>query len=202
MRVIVPFDAEAPKTRLAPVLDPDERATFARVVLGDVLAALRGADRDPEVYATAPVDVDAPVTVDDRALDPLVGSLAAEGPLAVVMADLALATPTAIDRLFAPDADLVFAPGRGGGTNAIVARHTEFRPDYHGVSIRDHRRIADDIGASLAEVDSFRLATDVDDPEDLPEVLLHGEGSAADWLRDRGFELDAGDGRVTAQRRE
>jgi len=49
-------------------------------------------------------------------------------------------------------------------------------------------------------VDSFRLATDVDDPTDLAEVLLHGEGEAADWLEARGFEASFDDGRVTVSR--
>jgi 2-phospho-L-lactate guanylyltransferase len=118
------------------------------------------------------------------------------------MADLALATPTALDRLFVPETDVVLTPGRGGGTNAVVARHPDFRVDYHGASIRDHRTIAADVDASLATVDSYRLATDVDEPDDLVEVLLHGEGRAADWLRDRGFEVVARDGRVEARRNE
>jgi 2-phospho-L-lactate guanylyltransferase len=72
--------------------------------------------------------------------------------------------------------------------------------DYHGASIRDHRRIAAAVGAPVAEVDSRVLATDIDEPADLAEVLVHGEGAAADWLRDAGFELAAEDGRVTATR--
>jgi 2-phospho-L-lactate guanylyltransferase len=116
------------------------------------------------------------------------------------MADLALATPAALDSLFAPDADVVLAPGRGGGTNALVVRHPAFRVDYHGASIRDHRAIAADVGAETATVDSFRLATDVDEPADLVEVLLHTDGRAAAWLRDAGFSVVANDGRTTVTR--
>jgi 2-phospho-L-lactate guanylyltransferase len=46
----------------------------------------------------------------------------------------------------------------------------------------------------------MRLSTDVDEPTDLVEVLLHGEGEAAAWLRAAGFELDAGEGRVGVDR--
>jgi 2-phospho-L-lactate guanylyltransferase len=46
----------------------------------------------------------------------------------------------------------------------------------------------------------MRLASDVDEPADLVEVLLHGEGEAAAWLREAGFELDAGEGRVGIDR--
>jgi len=203
MRVVVPFGADRPKSRLSPVLDPEERQVLARTMLDDVLDALASAGHEPTVVATAPVECDAPVEVDDRPLTDAVDDRlpdVGDEPVAVVMADLALATPEALDRLFAPDADVVFAPGRGGGTNALVVRHPDFHVDYHGASIRDHREIARTVGAGRATVDSFRLATDVDEPADLVEVLLHAEGRAATWLREAGFTVTATDGRVEATR--
>jgi 2-phospho-L-lactate guanylyltransferase len=202
MRVVVPFDARRPKTRLSPVLDGDERAAFARAMLADVLDAVRAAGGDPSVLATAPVDVEVPVTVDERPLTPSVNDALdrTDGRVAVVMADLALATPAALERLFAADGEVVLVPGRGGGTNALVVDHPEFRVDYHGVSVRDHRRAARAVDATVGAVDSYRLSTDVDDPDDLPEVLLHGDGAAERWLRDAGFELAVEDGRVGLDR--
>ncbi|MFC7076984.1 2-phospho-L-lactate guanylyltransferase [Haloarcula halophila] len=202
MRVVVPVSGSDPKTRLAAVLDTDERLLFAEAMLGDVVETLAAAGYTPDVVATGPIDCPVPVTVDDRGLDPLVNGLLDDtgGDLAVVMADLPLLTTEAVQRLFAPDTDVVLAPGRGGGTNAVVVRHPEFRVDYHGASIRDHRRIAREIGADLAEIDSRRLATDIDEPGDLAEVLLHGDGRAADWLADAGFEVVAEDGRVGVTR--
>jgi len=73
--------------------------------------------------------------------------------------------------------------------------------DFHGASYRDHRRVAREVGADVAVVDSMRLSTDVDEPADLVEVLLHAEGAAAAWLSER-FELDAGEGRVGVVRTE
>jgi 2-phospho-L-lactate guanylyltransferase len=248
MRVVVPFDAVESKTRLAAVLDAEERRAFAEAMLRDVLDALEHLDApaigDPTVLATAEVDVDAPVTVDDRPLTAAVNAVLADADdgadahaddgadahaddgadadaegegdddggagsegragatesTAVVMADLALATPDALARLFEPDADVVLAPGLGGGTNAFVARNPSFRVDYHGASIRDHREAARDLDATVATVDSFRLAADVDEPADLAEVLLHGAGRSAAWLRDAGFELAVDGGRVGAAR--
>lgn len=206
MRVVVPVSGSDPKTRLASVLTPDERRDFTDAMLADVLDALTGAGLEPEVVATAPVDCDAPVTVDERGLDALVDDLLASTvgeageALAIVMADLPLATAESVDRLVSVDGDVVLAPGLGGGTNAFVCRHPDFGVDYHGASIRDHRRIARDAGLDLAEVDSRRLATDIDEPGDLAEVLLHGDGAASDWLADAGFGLSLTDGRVTAVR--
>lgn len=202
MRVLVPFDARTPKTRLSSLLDAGERLALARAMLRDVLETLATCGYEPTVLATGPVDVDAPVTVDDRPLTPAVNAVLAEAdePVAVVMGDLALATPATLEGLFEPDAGVVLVPGLGGGTNALVTRHPGFRVDYHGASFRDHREAAAALDAAVAVVDSFRLSLDVDDPDDLVEVLLHSDGRAATWLREAGVELSVADGRVTAAR--
>ena len=202
MRTVVPVSGAAPKSRLSSVLTADERREFTEAMLSDVVTALESAGRLPDVVSTAPIPCEAPVTVDERGLDALVNDRLAEadGRLAVVMADLPLLTADTVDRLFEPDAAVVLAPGLGGGTNAIVSRHERFRVDYHGVSIRDHRQRAAAIGASLAEVDSRRLAIDIDEPDDLAELLVHGDGAATDWLRDAGFELTVDEGRVGVTR--
>ena len=204
MRTLVPFDASTPKTRLAPLLDAEERRAFARAMLADVLETLEPTRADPVVLATAPIQCPVPVEVDDRPLTGAVNDRLGREPTAVVMADLALATPESVDRLFVPDADVTLVPGRGGGTNALVARDPAFRVDYHGASYRDHRRIAESAGLSVATVDSFRLSTDVDEPADLVEVLLHApDGAAGSWLGGRGFEVtvEGTDERVVARRR-
>jgi len=199
MDVLVPFAAGEPKTRLADVLDPDERASFARAMLLDVCEAVSDAGGEPTVLATEPLECPYPVVVDDRPLTEAVNAHL-EPPMAVVMADLALATPAALRRLFESAAEVALAPGLGGGTNAVLTRHPAFRVDYHDASVRDHRRIARRAGADLATVDSFRLAVDVDEPDDVAEVLLHGEGRAREWLESAGFTVDATDGRVAASR--
>ncbi|MXR39752.1 2-phospho-L-lactate guanylyltransferase [Halobaculum sp. WSA2] len=206
---LVPFAPDRPKTRLSDALDTAERREFAGAMLSDVLAALRAADFSPRLLTTEATGRDVPETVDDRPLTEAVNAALAdhdpspESPLAVVMSDLALATPRAFARLRrdGDDAgDVVIAPGRGGGTNALLVRHPEFRVDYHGASYLDHLRVARRVGASVREVDSRRLATDIDERDDLTEVLLAGDGAARDWLRDAGFRLDAGDGRVSVER--
>jgi 2-phospho-L-lactate guanylyltransferase len=228
--VLVPFDARRPKSRLADTLDERERHAFATAMLEDVLAALAALDLERTVLSTAPLDGaldnaparDVPVVVDDRPLTTAVNARLAgdlvgaaeppvpsrERPVAVVMADLPLATPGALRRLLSGARDaadrpaVTMAPGLGGGTNALCVRDPAFRVDYHGASCRDHREGARDRGLSVATVDSFRLATDVDERADLVEVLLHGEGTARAWLRDAGFELVTGEeGRVRVARR-
>jgi 2-phospho-L-lactate guanylyltransferase len=98
-----------------------------------VLAALAEMDVAP----TMPVDCDVPGVTDRRDLDTSIHDQLAERehPLAVVIADLALATPTALERLLEPNADFVLASGRTGGINAVVVCHPDFRVDDHGASI-------------------------------------------------------------------
>lgn len=202
MRVVVPFDADTPKTRLGNVFDAEERATFATLMLQDVLTSLETVGIEPEVLATGPVSVDVPVRIDERPLTKAVNSIleSTDRSVAIVMADLPLATPNTFERLFETAGQIVLVPGIGGGTNAIIARHPEFRVDYHGLSIRDHRERAHALDIEPTEVDSARLSTDIDERGDLPEMLLRGEGRATDWLGDR-FELVITDGRVDISRR-
>ncbi|GAB3020860.1 2-phospho-L-lactate guanylyltransferase [Natronobiforma cellulositropha] len=217
MYVVVPFSPERPKTRLAPALAADEREALAWAMLADVLEAVRETGHTPTVLTTAPLEpprvpetdhladdlwADLETVVDDRPLSTAVNALleAAEDSAALVMADLALATPDALETLFAADADVAIAPGRGGGTNALVVRHPGFRVDYHGTSYLDHHDRVRAIGASLESVDSFRLATDVDEPADLVEVLVHTDGYASTVLERLGFSLTVTDGRVGLER--
>lgn len=222
MRTLVPFDVRDPNSRLSPVLSPSERRDFARVMLRDVLDAVHGAGGDPHVLATSPLpdalasDLEAPVIVDERPLSTAVGAhLEVDSSdntnpemddrstgTAVVMSDLAIATPTALRRAFVtPDpGEVAAAPGLAGGTNVLVVVHPGFEPDYHGTSFRDHQRAAAAVGAPFRPIDSFRLAVDVDGPDDLPEVLLHGRGRTVDWLTDAGFSVAVTDGRATLER--
>ena len=200
MDVIVPFDAIEPKSRLSPRLSTDERTALAEAMARDVLGAIRDTGHQPTVLSTASVDFDAPTRVDDRPLTEAVNAVlsSSEESVAVVMADLALATPEALQRVFDAPGDVVLVPGRGGGTNVVLARDPSFRVDYHGVSIRDHREAA--AGLDVTEVDSARLSTDIDEPTDLVEVLLHTDGEAAALLQEWGFAVVSRGGRVGVER--
>ncbi|MCU4924542.1 2-phospho-L-lactate guanylyltransferase [Halobacteria archaeon AArc-dxtr1] len=206
MHVVVPYAADTPKTRLEPALDAGERRRLARTMLEDVIRAIRATDREPTVLATGAIQspLGASVTVDDRplteAVNAVLGDRLPEGPVAIVMADLALATPDALGRLFDASGDVVVAPGRGVGTNAIVVRHPSFRVDYHGGSFVDHEAAARECGAAFNTVDSRRLGTDIDEPADLVEAFVHGPGRTPDLLRTFGFELDREKGRVSIRR--
>ncbi|SEH16508.1 2-phospho-L-lactate guanylyltransferase [Natronorubrum sediminis] len=224
MHVVVPFAAADPKTRLESLLSPAERSRLARAMLADVVETVVETGHEVVIVSTTPLETttldleghvleSVSVDVDERALSDAVNARLPGGDereqdaaaqngeidgVAVVMADLALATTDALERLFGADGDVVVAPGRGGGTNALVVRHPAFRVDYHGASYLDHCEEASNGGATLETVDSFRLGTDIDEPEDLVEVLVHGSASnrTRSCLRRLGFELERSSGRV------
>lgn len=203
MHVFIPFDTERPKTRLSPIFTADERRSFARAMVRDVVEAVRRTGARPTILATGDVAVDgADVRADDRPLTDAVNAALDDAslPAAVVMADLPLVTADALTRLFEASGDIVLAPGLGGGTNALVSRHPSFAVDYHGGSYLDHLDRAADCGATATTVDSFRLGVDVDAPADLPEVLLHSDGAASEWLRRAGVDFEVSEGRVAPTR--
>lgn len=202
MRIIIPFAGSQPKTRLSDMLSLSERRVFAKAMLQDVLTAVRNAGHDPIVLTPSPLDNDVPTIVDDRSLSEAVNAVLDDDalPVAIVMADMALLTASALTRLTETLGDVVLAPGLGGGTNALVVRDSAFSVDYHGTSYLDHRAIAQDAGLSVSEVDSWRLAVDIDEPSDLVEVLLHTDGHACEWLITNGFSLADFTGRTDATR--
>lgn len=170
-------------------------------MLRDVLCAIEGAGGAPVVLATRPMEIECPVMVDEGSLSEAINAVLEEDvPCAVVMADLALATPAVLSRLFSTPGDLVIQPGRSGGTNALVVRHPEFRVDFHGTSYLDHREIADGLGLAVQVMDSFRLATDIDDVSDLVELFVHAEGHTRDWLDASSLSLTETDNGVTVER--
>jgi len=203
--VYVPYDDTDPKARLSPLLDEEERVEFVRACLDDVCDAVEATsvEATPVILSTRPLDVPHENVVRDEPLTPAVNAVLSDtgAPVGVVVADLPLATPEALDSLFSSEAGFAVVPGRGGGTNAFVARDPRFRVDYHGTSVTDHTETARELGLGVEVVDSFRLFVDADEPEDLVDVLLHGEGDASGFLRERFEAVENEEERVELRRR-
>lgn len=208
MKTYIPFCPDDPKTRLAPILTEQERVGFVYACLDDVCAAVDEAGGEPVVLSTESLDGRTEVegyetVVRDEPLTPAVNAVLSDEtpPVAVVVADLPLVTPAALERLYSHEDGFVVAPGRAGGTNAFLTRDPDFRADYHGTSFLDHLERARELGCEVGTVDSFRLSTDADEPDDLVEVLLHGEGRAAGFVRDRIKLVEDDQNRVSVTRR-
>jgi 2-phospho-L-lactate/phosphoenolpyruvate guanylyltransferase len=202
--VVIPYKPLNPKTRLSCILTPEERVEFAGMMLRDVIDAVKSTGCSPIVLSTAPVTLDdVPVQVLEEGLNETLNSFCEgnEGPLAIVMADLALADRSSLLALLTSGGDLAIAPGRGGGTNAIYARSAmKFRAQYYGMSFEKHVTFGMESGLMVKIIDTFRLYCDIDEKDDLIEVMIHNHGHSSAWLRDNGFEIEMKMSRIGVKR--
>lgn len=185
---------------MSPVLSPDERRLLALAMLGDVMDAVSGiggvtvlARPGFDGHSLGPgIDVlECDLDLND-ALNALIESRQKQGwqsDLMVVMADLDLIRNADIRAVTETRGDVVLSPGRGGGTNMILIRDPRFRTCYRGQSFIKHRELATKLGLDLGIYASYSSGCDIDEPDDLAEVLIHGRGRAAALLRELGFEL-------------
>lgn len=202
---LIPYRPRNPKTRLSSLLNQEEREQFARAMLEDVKATVKDAMCNPVLVCTELFDSDdVQITVTDTDLNGTLNSILPQsiGPTLIIMADLPLADTASVRRMISTEKDMAIAPGRGGGTNAIFIKEPQrFHVDYYGTSFLKHMKIAEEADLSVEVVDSFRLHTDIDEPWDLAELLIHGTGKSRAYLEELGFFLSAEKGRVGVERR-
>ena len=204
--IVVPFRLDGAKSRLSPALNKDERREIALAMLRDVLACLRGfgeltvltrpesgleEDGWLEIIRQDIMVMPSPLELND-ALNAEIEREAQQGwrrDLLIVMADLALLGKGDIEGILSCPGDVVLCPGRGGGTNIILIRSPRFRTCYQGLSYPKHKDLAIKMGLDLSIFESFRAGCDIDKPEDLAEILLHGKGESRALLVALGFQL-------------
>ncbi len=211
MKVIIPFKKQNAKSRLASVLNPEEREKFAQAMLMDVVKTLGKSELEEiTVLAVQREGLEEykkkekfEIEVADKGLNEAINEqfAKAQGAVLIVMADLPLIQPWNIGEITACEEDIVIAFGRGGGTNIMLVRKPEkFRADYYEFSYLKHRKIAQDAGLSFRAYDSFFTACDIDEVWDLTELLIHGSGEAAEYLRSLGMKLVETKGRAAVKR--
>jgi len=202
---LIPFKLVNPKTRLSCILNQEERESFARAMLEDVIRAVKDANCSPVIVSTELFDSeDIQVTVKDADLNQTLNSILPQsvGEIMIIMADLPLADAQSIRRVISTKNDIALVPGRGGGTNVIFIKEPQrYHVEYYGTSFLKHVKIAEDAGLSCEVIDSYRLHTDIDEKEDLAELLIHGTGKSRAYLEDLGFVLSVEKGRVGVGRK-
>lgn len=210
MKAIVPFKKQNAKSRLASILNPEEREKFALAMLRDVIRALKSS-RVEEIMVLA-VDHEGleefiqekiEVSICNKGLNEAINEqfAVASGEVLIVMADLPMISTLNINEMIDSDEEIVIAFGRGGGTNIMLIRKPEkFHADYYEFSYLKHKKIAESKGLSFKEYSSFFTACDIDEVWDLVELLIHGRGEAADYLRNLGMKLVETKGRAGVKR--
>ena len=204
VKAIIPFKKEGAKSRLGRVLSEKEREELAVRMLKDVLVALSESEikeagiistcSEEEMIEDLNLNPELKLTVreDGRGLNEVLNEVIKEEkePVLIIMADLPLVTSNSINKLIEHEEDVVIAPGRKGGTNALFLRIPyEFSVSYYGISCLDHIETAKRMNLSHAVYDSFFISVDIDEVEDLIELLIHGKGFSAEYLREIGMCL-------------
>ncbi len=189
MRIVIPFKASNPKSRLSNILNAEERRKLAELMLLDVVEVARSFGR-VVVLTNASISVDAEVVRDDSDLDSAINKELLDTPVAIIMSDLPLLNHDTLRRFFSSNGDVVIAPGRKGGTNMLLVRKRGFRVSYHYGSFFKHLNFARENGFEVSVFDSFFSSVDIDDENDLLELLLHGSGKrSCEFLKRIGFSV-------------
>lgn len=203
MKAVIPYKKSSAKSRLSPVLTREEREEFVELMLNQVIDTLKEAGvgtidiLSPSIYGLENM-TKANVLLDKNDLnEALNGYLEqAEEPVIIVMADLPLLSSKHIIEIVSTKKDVCIVPGKGGGTNALFIKNpSNYRVKYYGSSFLTHCSIAADSGQNFEIYDSFFAGTDIDEPEDLVELLIHGKGPAKDYINQK-FKLEVSRGRV------
>lgn len=200
VRVIIPFKHDNPKSRLTPVLSPEERRQLGLAMLEDVLEAVSGIGRMTILsrpgFDEHELGFDVDVVLSrlglNDALNELIEDWQTKGwptDLMIVMADLALLARDDLLRIKETPGDVVLSPGRGGGTNMVLIRRPEFRTCYTGTSFPKHLDLCQRVGLTTGIHASYWSGFDIDEPDDLAEILIHGQGRTKNLLNSLGFHL-------------
>ena len=199
VKAIIPFKKKGAKTRLRTFLTEAEREELAMRMLKDVLVALSESNiEEVEIISRCSKEellnalklelrnLKLTVRVDEKGLNEVLNEVIQDekDPRLIIMADIPLVTPESINELIGHEADVVIAPGRKGGTNALFMRKPcEFVVSYYGVSCLEHIETAKGRNLSYTVHDSFFISADIDEDDDLMELLIHGKYFSAEYLR-------------------
>jgi len=180
------------KTRLSPTLTPIERENLLKSMLKDVIKVLKNSVDRVMVISS---DKDVLDYVDKLEVESLeeYGSTDLNGALKQAVDYCAndcskiLITPSDIPLLreehvkdilkTGEDVDVVIAPAKGGGTNALLMPPPGIEMMFGDCSFFKHLEEAGKVGLTFSVFDSFYISLDVNTAEDLGEIMLHGKNT-------------------------
>ncbi|PAV11633.1 2-phospho-L-lactate guanylyltransferase [Methanosarcina spelaei] len=203
MKAVIPYKKASAKSRLSPVLTREEREEFVELMLNQVIDTLKEAGigtidiLSPSTYGLENM-TKANVLLDKSDLNEALNRYLkqAEEPVIIVMADLPLLSSKHVKEIISTKKDVCVVPGKGGGTNSLFIKNpSRYTVRYYGSSFLTHCSIAEETGQSVEVYDSLFAGTDIDEPEDLVELLIHGSGAAKKYISKK-FRLEMSRGRV------
>lgn len=188
------------KTRLSPTLSPSEREGILKAMLTDVSTALKDLV-SKVVVISSDADVldfayDLGITIlEEEGKTDLNGALNQALDWCKEECQKVLITPSDIPLIgkaqpedfikYSNHYDMVIAPAKGGGTNALLFKPYSMELKFGGFSFFEHLQEAVKKGLNHMVYDSFYLSLDVNTAEDLGEIILHGKGSHTEAFLNR-----------------
>ena len=203
------------KTRLSPTLTPLERENLLKAMLIDVIGVLKQKVSDVVVISSDEdvlefVDNIGVVTLKEKGTTDLNGALMQAvkwcsklvDQVLIVPSDVPLMKVEHVDKIIkmGETADMVIAPAKGGGTNALLCPVNGMEMKFGECSFFKHLKEAESHKWPYAVFDSFYMSLDVNTAEDLGEIMLHGtDTETRNFLKSSGLEVLANHGRERLQ---
>lgn len=209
-RPLVILFAKAPrpghvKTRLLPVLTPQQAADLHAALVHDMLTMLRGLRLpvDIELHTDVPTaewsaagvpgKLQSGGGLGEKMLAAIDGGLAAGHPAVLVLGSDSPGLPHAyVENLLSCESDLTLGPAEDGGYYGICARRTAAGM-FDGVRWSTAHALSDTVTAALRcglSVSFGETWFDLDEPAALPRAahVVPPESAAARWFRDPGVQ--------------
>ncbi|WP_456472393.1 2-phospho-L-lactate guanylyltransferase [Methanocaldococcus sp.] len=176
------------KTRLAEFLTLEERKHLLFNMLKDIIKALEGLNiyiisKDSEILNFCKLELKTNTIKEkgkglNNALKQAFDIVKED--IIVVPADIPLIKRRNIEEIIRlkEDYDAIISPSRGGGTNLLYLKNSSLiEPRYEGFSFLKHLEEFKRKKINYYIYDSFYISIDINTPEDLGEILIHGENS-------------------------
>lgn len=193
---IIPVSSfDESKTRLSPFLSEEERIELLKVMLKDIVniicdevneIVLVSKDNDVKDYAKElNVNFVSEKEHCDNFLNNAVSDAVSEvkinfpdNDILIIPSDIPLIKSQHIATVKNMNNDLIISPSKGGGTNLLCFNNEfEFETFFGDMSYFKHINAANELGMSINLIESFYVSLDMNTPEDLGELLLHGIGT-------------------------
>ena len=189
--VVIPVSPlKSAKSRLKEILTPDERENLIKNMLLDVYTGLKNAcnsiyvvSKDKEILSFSRELGIIPILENDTkdlndALQYAIGRIE-DDTVAIVPADVPLIRKEDISRLIEKvenrKRSVLICPSRGGGTSLLILNPKDvIKPSYEGFSFLKHCELCRRNKVKLYIYSSFYISIDINTPEDLGEVFIHG----------------------------
>lgn len=181
------------KSRLKKILTLEERKNLIKNMLLDVYTGLKNAcssiyvvSRDREVLSFSrelgviPIPEENTRDLND-ALQYAIEKIE-DSTVAIVPADVPLLRRENIGRLIKKvenrKRSALICPSRGGGTNLLILNPKDIiKPSYEGFSFLKHLELCRRNRVKLYIYPSFYISIDINTPEDLGEIFIHGKNT-------------------------